>query len=42
MAAIINNEVFCVHGGLSPDMRTYDQILKISRPSEIPTSGELF
>ena len=40
VSAIIDNKIFCVHGGLSPDMTTYDQILKLSRPTEVPTSGK--
>lgn len=25
LAALVDNEVLCVHGGLSPDVRTIDQ-----------------
>jgi len=39
VSAIIDSKIFCLHGGLSPDMNTYDQILKLSRPTEVPTSG---
>ena len=31
LAAIIEDQIFCVHGGLSPDMRTLDQIRTIDR-----------
>jgi len=40
VAAIIDNKIFCVHGGISPDLVTYDQILKLTRPTEVPTSGK--
>ncbi len=40
VSAIIDNKIFCIHGGLSPDLHTYDQILKLSRPTEVPTSGK--
>lgn len=41
IGAIIDGRVFCVHGGLSPDVRTIDQIRAIDRQQEI-VSGELF
>jgi serine/threonine-protein phosphatase PP1 catalytic subunit len=41
VAAIIDNKIFCIHGGLSPDLVTYDQILKLTRPTEVPTSGKV-
>lgn len=40
VSAIIDNKIFCLHGGISPDLNTYDQILKLSRPTEVPTSGK--
>lgn len=39
LAAIIDNQVFCVHGGLSPDLQTLDQIRSIERNQEIPYKG---
>jgi len=39
LAAIIDGRVLCVHGGLSPDVRTLDQIRTISRDQEIPHEG---
>ena len=32
IAAIIQNEIFCVHGGLSPHLKSIEQIETISRP----------
>ncbi|KAE9530927.1 hypothetical protein AGLY_011389 [Aphis glycines] len=39
VAALIDEEVFCVHGGLSPDISTLDQIRVIERNQEIPYKG---
>eukprot|EP00127_Corallochytrium_limacisporum_P005222 Clim_evm39s201 gene=Clim_evmTU39s201 len=39
IAAIIDGEVLCVHGGLSPDVPTLDQIRTIERDREIPHTG---
>ncbi|KAI9148606.1 Protein phosphatase methylesterase 1 [Blastocladiella emersonii ATCC 22665] len=39
LGAIIDGRVFCVHGGLSPDVRTLDQIRTIHRCQEVPHEG---
>lgn len=36
---IIDGQTLCVHGGLSPDIRTLDQIRSLSRAREIPHDG---
>jgi len=39
VAAIIDEKVLCVHGGLSPHVSTLDQIRTIDRRMEIPNEG---
>lgn len=39
MLQLIDDEILCVHGGLSPDVRTLDQIRMINRGQEIPHEG---
>lgn len=39
LAALIDEKVLCVHGGLSPDVRTLDQVRAIDRNQEIPHEG---
>jgi len=39
LSAVIDNKIFCVHGGLSPMIRTIDQIRTIQRQQEIPHEG---
>lgn len=41
VAAIIEQKIFCVHGGISPDLTTLDDIRNIKRPIEIPDEGLL-
>jgi diadenosine tetraphosphatase ApaH/serine/threonine PP2A family protein phosphatase len=36
---IVDGRILCVHGGLSPDVRTLDQIRTINRCQEIPHQG---
>ena len=40
-AAIIDERMFCVHGGLSPDLASIDDILDIARPAQVPDRGLL-
>lgn len=39
IAAIIDDSILCVHGGLSPEIKTLDQIRLIERNQEIPNKG---
>jgi len=40
-AAIVDEKIFCVHAGLSPDLNSPEQIKRISRPTDVPDSGLL-
>ena len=40
LAALVDDSVFCVHGGLSPELRTIDQMQTLERVQEIPHAGE--
>ncbi len=39
LACIINNRFLCIHGGISNEIRTIDDIAKINRFREVPKSG---
>lgn len=41
VAAVVGDRIFCCHGGLSPTLRSLDQILNIRRPTDIPNDGVL-
>lgn len=41
MAAIVDNSVFCVHGGLSPDIPLVEKITLLNRNQELQSSGPL-
>lgn len=41
VAALIDDKIFCVHGGLSPDLNTIEQLYDIHRPTDVPNSGLL-
>lgn len=39
VAAIIDSRILCVHGGLSPNIVTIDQMRTLQRAQEIPHQG---
>ncbi|KAI6081075.1 Serine/threonine-protein phosphatase PP1 [Hypoxylon rubiginosum] len=39
LAAIIDEKIFCVHGGLSPDLNHMEQIRQIIQPTDVPDCG---
>lgn len=41
IAAMISNKIFCLHGGLSPNLSEIDQIRTIDRQAEFPKSNIL-
>ncbi|OAY42335.1 serine/threonine-protein phosphatase PP1 [Manihot esculenta] len=41
VAALIDEKILCMHGGLSPELEDVNQIKEIQRPTEIPDSGLL-
>ncbi|XP_071849123.1 serine/threonine-protein phosphatase alpha-2 isoform [Apostichopus japonicus] len=41
ISAIIDEKIFCCHGGLSPDLVKMEQIRRIMRPTDVPDQGLL-
>ena len=39
LAALIENRIFCVHGGLSPSLEKLDELMKLHRVKEIEHEG---
>lgn len=39
LAALVQEKIFCVHGGLSPDISQIDEIRAIDRKQEVPHEG---
>lgn len=39
VAAIVDEKIFCCHGGLSPEISSLDQIRRVNRPTDVPDSG---
>ncbi|SCV72751.1 BQ2448_4288 [Microbotryum intermedium] len=41
LGAVVDGRVFCVHGGLSPNVQSLDQIRLIDRKQEVPHDGAM-
>merc|ERR1719464_742025 len=38
---VVDEKIFCCHGGLSPDLQSMEQIRRIMRPTDVPDTGLL-
>ncbi|KAK4775305.1 hypothetical protein SAY86_010240 [Trapa natans] len=41
VAALVEDKILCMHGGISPDLNNLDQIRNLPRPTVVPESGLL-
>jgi len=41
VAALVGGRIFCVHGGISPSLRSFAQIEALQRPTDVPDQGVL-
>lgn len=41
LAAVVSDRIFCAHGGISPELKSFEQIRRIQRPTLIPDKGLL-
>ena len=41
VAAVIDEKIFCMHGGLSPDLNSLEEIKDVMRPTDVPDTGLL-
>ena len=39
--AVVENKIFCLHGGLSPSLDSLDQIRQLDRVQEVPHEGPM-
>jgi diadenosine tetraphosphatase ApaH/serine/threonine PP2A family protein phosphatase len=39
VAAMIDDKILCMHGGLSPSLKNPNEIDNLQRPADIPDSG---
>ena len=42
VAALIDDKILCMHGGLSPELIGYNQINDITKPQEVPDNGKFY
>lgn len=41
VAAIVDDKILCMHGGLSPELKSFEQIRRFLRPTDVPDTGLL-
>jgi len=39
VAALIDEKILCMHGGLSPELTDFKQIMALPRPTDVPDQG---
>ena len=39
ISALINKKIFCTHGGISPNLKSFSQLNEINRNTDIPNKG---
>ncbi|CAN0228934.1 unnamed protein product [Hapterophycus canaliculatus] len=39
IAAIVDDKIFCAHGGLSPELFDMEQINRVARPTDVHDTG---
>jgi len=39
VCAVIDEKIMCMHGGLSPEITTFEQIRRLVRPTDVPETG---
>lgn len=39
LVALVEGQILCMHGGLSPDLKDLDQIRNLTRPFDVPSGG---
>eukprot|EP00499_Haloplacidia_sp_CaronLabIsolate_P004966 CAMPEP_0196768828 /NCGR_PEP_ID=MMETSP1104-20130614/136_1 /TAXON_ID=33652 /ORGANISM="Cafeteria sp., Strain Caron Lab Isolate" /LENGTH=315 /DNA_ID=CAMNT_0042138903 /DNA_START=41 /DNA_END=988 /DNA_ORIENTATION=+ len=41
VCALVDEKIFCMHGGLSPEIMSLDQVRRVHRPTDVPDTGLL-
>ncbi|KAJ8560860.1 hypothetical protein K7X08_027050 [Anisodus acutangulus] len=41
LTALVESEIFCLHGGLSPSIETFDDVRSFDRVQEVPHEGSM-
>merc|ERR1712070_506903 len=41
VSALVDDKIFCCHGGISPEIRHLDDVRRIPRPTDVPDTGVL-
>jgi len=39
VCALIDEKIMCMHGGLSPEISSFDQVRRLVRPTDVPDTG---